>query len=92
MTIAMPAKTNTRAMPRASPSPSSHPQACRPASVSRYGMIQNCAIGAMRNEVMGAAETSSAVAAPNTRPCFSNGTTFWMTVCSADSTTGMSIM
>ena len=55
-------------------------------------MIQNCAIGAMRNEVMGAAETSSAVAAPNTRPCFSNGTTFWMTVCSADSTTGMSIM
>lgn len=41
-----------------------------------YGTSQNSAIGAMRNEVIGAAAASKVMAMPNTRPCFSNGTTF----------------
>ena len=57
-----------------------------------YGMIQNSAIGAMRNAVIGAAADSNACAKPNTRPWSRNGTTFWMTVCSDASTAGMSIM
>ena len=57
-----------------------------------YGMIRNCAIGAMRNAVIGAAADSNAAANPNTRPWVVNGTTFWMTVCSAASMAGMSVM
>jgi hypothetical protein len=56
------------------------------------GMMRNCAIGAIRNAVIGAAADSNAAAKPNTRPCVENGTTFWMTVCSAASTAGMSTM
>ena len=55
-------------------------------------MIRNCAIGAMRKAVIGAAADSNAAANPNTRPWVVNGTTFWMTVCSAASTAGMSVM
>ena len=54
-----------------------------------YGMIRNSAIGAMRNDVMGAAADSTAAANPNTRPWRRKGTTFWMTVCSEASTAGM---
>ena len=57
-----------------------------------YGMIRNSASGAMRNAVIGAAAASIAAATPNTRPCRANGTTFWITVCSAASTGGTSIM
>ena len=42
--------------------------------------------------VIGAALASIAAAVPNTRPCRRNGTTFWMTVCSADSMIGTSDM
>ena len=79
-------------MPRASPSPSSQPSASWPACESMYGMIRNCAIGAMRNAVIGAAADSNAAANPKTRPWVVNGTTFWMTVCSAASTAGISVM
>ncbi len=82
----------TSAMPRASPSPRSQPQESAPASDAMYGMIQNCAIGAMRNAVTGAAADSNACAKPNTRPCRRKGTTFWMTVCSDASTAGISAM
>ena len=84
-----PENRNTSAMPRASPSPSSQPHVAWPPSDSMYGMIQNCAIGAMRNAVTGAAADSIAAANPKTRPWRWNGTTFWITVCSDASTTGM---
>ncbi len=57
-----------------------------------YGTIQNSATGAMRNEVSGAAAASKVIARPKTRPCFSNGTTRWITVCSAASIAGISSM
>ena len=57
-----------------------------------YGITQNWAIGAIRKAVMGAAPASNVAAAPNTRPCVWKGTTFWMTVCSADSMIGTSDM
>ncbi len=89
--IASPAMRNTNAMPRASPSPSSHAHVRSPGPLM-YGMITNSAIGAIRNAVMGAAAASNADANPNTRPCVRNGTTFWMTVCSEASTAGMMVM
>ncbi|CAH0316112.1 hypothetical protein SRABI128_04686 [Microbacterium sp. Bi128] len=54
--------------------------------------MTNSAMGAIRNAVIGADADSKAAANPNTRPCVSSGTTFWITVCSADSTIGISAM
>ena len=54
------------------------------------GMTQTCAMGPIRNAVIGDAPVSSICANPNTRPCSLNGTTRWMIVCSDASTTGIS--
>ena len=55
-------------------------------------MIHSSAIGAISSAVTGAAAASKVIAKPNTRPCFSKGTTRWMTVCSAASAAGISAM
>ena len=47
-----------------------------------YGISQNWAIGPTMNAETGAAADSALAAKPNTRPCFSYGTTRWMMVCS----------
>ena len=57
-----------------------------------YGISQNCAIGPMMKAEIGAAADSTLAANPKTRPCFSNGTTRWMIVCSDASAIGMSHM
>ena len=55
-------------------------------------MIRNSASGAIMNAVIGAAAASSVMANPKTLPWVSNGTTRWITVCSAASTAGIRIM
>src|SRR6478735_3022481 len=57
-----------------------------------YGMSQNCAMGPMRKAETGAAADSTLAAKPNTRPCFSKGTTRCTIVCSEASAIGMRAM
>lgn len=68
------ATTNVSAMPRAWPSPSSQPKVERPVSVLMNGMSRNCASGPTTNAATGVEADSMLCANPNTRPCFSNGT------------------
>jgi hypothetical protein len=88
----MPATRKTSAMPRVVPVPSHGSSVALPSSERAQGMIQNSAIGAIRNAVIGAAADSNAIANPNTRPCLLSGTTRWMIVCSAASAAGIKHM
>ena len=54
------------------------------------GMATNWANGPISSAVTGDAAVSTVWANPKTRPCCSNGTTCWSTVCSAASIAGMS--
>src|SRR5687767_10759119 len=80
-----PAIMNTSAIPRPIPTPNQPPISCTPAPVVMNGMKMNCAIGPMRNDVIGEADISTLCAKPNTRPCLSRGTTFCTIVCSVAS-------
>lgn len=83
------ATMNTSAIPRAGPTPNHDPISCTQAPVVMNGMNTSCAIGPIRNAVIGEAANSTLCANPNTLPCLSNGTTFWMTVLSDASMNGM---
>src|SRR5687768_12796883 len=63
-----PAMVNRSASPRSAPVPNQLPMSFTPSPVVMNGMKTNCAIGPIKNAVIGDAACSMLWAKPNTRP------------------------
>ena len=83
-----PARTNMSAIARSGVVHHQPPNRLIPLSLASHGMTRNCVSGPTRKAVKGEAIFSNDCPNPNTRHCRSRGTTFCMTVCSADSIIG----
>ena len=88
----IPAREKMRANARSALVPNHDPKRATPVTLPIQGMRNSSANGPMRNAVMGEAVCSMLWASQKTRPCLSNGTTFWSTVCSHASAMGPMII
>lgn len=83
-----PATTNTSAIARSGVVPHQPANISLLSGLASQGMTRNCVRGHTKNAVIGEAIFSIDCPNPKTRHCRSIGTTFCITVCSADSIIG----